>query len=264
MRGQIFVPPRIRHWMQILADRYNHPRGLGFVAMSQSQDAKNYACMLALQHVEGALPLERKLPDPYREAWLSLKSAAPTVTMRNRFACRKDQERHEEEKRLASLVKEKEKESKYSKVRMSDSQRQMVQEIIRSVQSEDAQGVPGAAATSSPASALADFDDADADDASSPMGSAAMVSERAVDPTTPLLLAELARLGFHALDARQAAAYTATQDWARVEAEREAAEAATAAAAAAAKSSAQGKKGGLICTYFLLACVKWSVYAHRV
>ena len=30
-------------------------------------DAKNYTCLLALQHLGASLPLERKLPDPFRE-----------------------------------------------------------------------------------------------------------------------------------------------------------------------------------------------------
>ena len=100
--------PGMHRCSVLLPDEKKKEKDLYFLcneAFADPIDARNYACLLALQFLEGALPLERKLPDPYREGWLSLKTAAPIVTNKLKFACRADQARHEEEIRLSQLAK---------------------------------------------------------------------------------------------------------------------------------------------------------------
>ncbi len=80
----------------VLPDPKNKTKDLFFVtdqAFSDPTDAKNYTCLLGLHHIGASLPLERKLPDPYREAWLSMQTAAPIVSTSRRFACADDQVR---------------------------------------------------------------------------------------------------------------------------------------------------------------------------
>ena len=39
---------------------------------SSREDAEHHAALLALHHLNAKLPHERKLPDPYREAWMKM------------------------------------------------------------------------------------------------------------------------------------------------------------------------------------------------
>jgi hypothetical protein len=144
------------------------------------------------------------------------------------------QAKYDEQQRIASLVKEKEQESKYSKVRMSDAQREYVQDIIRTAQA----ATPAASASSASMSAFGGdddddfsgdalpddddedengFSDADDDECSS---SAAAVSV-AESAEVRALTAELLRLGFSSDDIRPAIAFADESDWRSVEAERQ-------------------------------------------
>ena len=147
------------------------------------------------------------------------------------------QAKYEEQQRLASLVKDKEQESKYSKVRMSDAQREYVQDIIRTAQA----AAPAAAASASSASAAAfggaddddfggdplpdeydddgdGYSDADADDDES--GVSAVAASVAESAEVAALTAELLRLGFSSADIRPAIAFADESDWRTVEADR--------------------------------------------
>jgi flagellum-specific peptidoglycan hydrolase FlgJ len=193
-----------------LPDTKNKTKDLFFVSdqcWDEITDARNYTCLLALQHLGDSLPLERKLPDPFREAWLSLKSAAPAVTTNRKFACADDQAKYEEQQRLASLSKEKQEESKYSKVRMSDSQREFVQDIIRSVQT-----------SSQPTQSSAWLDDdseqADEENTLNPTG----------EPAIDMLIDELNKLGFDSNDLQPAIEFADQSDWRQKEQDRQKAE----------------------------------------
>lgn len=146
------------------------------------------------------------------------------------------QAKYDEQQRLASLVKEKEQESKYSKVRMSDAQREYVQDIIRTAQA----ATPAASASSVSMSAFGGGDDddddfggdalpddddedgngfSDADDDECTSSSAAVCVAESAEVRA--LTAELLRLGFSSADIRPAIAFADESDWRSVEAERQ-------------------------------------------
>lgn len=61
----------------VLADKKKAERNLSFCPRESSENeafAKEAAALLALHHVQSSLPLERKLPEPFKSLWLSLVS----------------------------------------------------------------------------------------------------------------------------------------------------------------------------------------------
>ncbi|KAJ1606993.1 hypothetical protein OJ253_2536 [Cryptosporidium canis] len=70
--------------------------------------AQHYAAMLALKHLEGSRPLYKLFPSPLDEAWLSMDTNNPMVSMCNEFVSQKEKALTEVEK-LKKLLEERNK-----------------------------------------------------------------------------------------------------------------------------------------------------------
>ncbi|CAM9630499.1 unnamed protein product, partial [Phaeothamnion confervicola] len=63
----------------VLPDPKNNTKDMHFCPIESFDTAavaKEHAALLALLHVQGTLPLERKLPEPYRTTWIESQAAA--------------------------------------------------------------------------------------------------------------------------------------------------------------------------------------------
>lgn len=91
----------------VLPDKKKADKDLSFCPKESSESAqvaKEAAALLALHHLQGNLPLERKLPEPFKTMWLALtspdqeKQQEAVVTADRQFASRADFEKARREK----------------------------------------------------------------------------------------------------------------------------------------------------------------------
>eukprot|EP00742_Colponemidia_sp_Colp-10_P012008 GILJ01013424.1.p1 GENE.GILJ01013424.1~~GILJ01013424.1.p1 ORF type:complete len:1443 (+),score=258.53 GILJ01013424.1:102-4331(+) len=96
-------------------------------------EAQHYSALLALQHMRDNIPLERLLPDPYKDAWLSFGSANPVVSMANKYVTENERQQEQETRRLEQAEKERNREKHKRKRELPPIN--MTEEVRRSIES---------------------------------------------------------------------------------------------------------------------------------
>jgi len=106
--------------------------------------AKEYAALFALHHLCGSLALERKLPDPFRSAWLSFSSSSPLLSSKARFHTEYDrmqsaQQSAQKQKQNANRrdARDHFRNADRNRLAMDNEHRQMVEHVLRQGNSTD-------------------------------------------------------------------------------------------------------------------------------
>ena len=91
---------------------------------------------MALHQVVGPLALERKLPEPFRTTWLSLRTAEPLLNAQGKFASSHEKQQHDQKRKEKQNKRETREHlsGNVTKLVMELEQRLMVERVLKNAE----------------------------------------------------------------------------------------------------------------------------------